>query len=347
MSDTISKNPLVQTITNGLAKPDLLDYLMHRQLPFTEEEYLESFVFLLRNDQLKSQAEEHLRAIPRSVKVAYVQKRDASHRVAYQIILESLDEREPEALVHVVQNNALPTEFLMKIAEQGPLPALESLLENQVQLIAYPELLNCMERNPELTPFISGKIKEIRDFYLKGGPAEEIPSEQVVGDVVEAIVQADGRGADGNEQDILELQQETLTTLQRINRMSVAERIKLAISGTRTERLILIKDANKMVQQAVIESPKVSDDEVMIHVRDLSLAGEVIAKIASSRDWTKNYNIMLGLVQHPKTPINRALAFIKQLHSRDLKLISQDKNISPVIRQLAINFVREKERVRS
>jgi len=100
------------------------------------------------------------------------------------------------------------------------------------------------------------------------------------------------------------------------------------------------------VQLAVIESPKMADDEVLIHTRNLSLSGEIIGKIANNREWTKNYSIIMALVQNPKTPIHRAISFIKQLHSRDLKLLIQDRNVNPVIRNLATNLQKEKERIK-
>jgi hypothetical protein len=56
--------------------------------------------------------------------------------------------------------------------------------------------------------------------------------------------------------------------------------------------------------------------------------------------------VLLALVENPKTPINRALGFVKQLHDRDLKLISRDRNTSPVIRVLAENLIKQKEKVK-
>jgi len=109
---------------------------------------------------------------------------------------------------------------------------------------------------------------------------------------------------------------------------------------------LLIKDPNKLVQVAVLESPKMADDEALIHVRNLSLPGEIIAKIAANRDWTKNYTIILALVENPKTPVSRAISFVKQLHDRDLKRLAKDRNVSPVIRTLTENLVKQKEKVK-
>jgi hypothetical protein len=72
------------------------------------------------------------------------------------------------------------------------------------------------------------------------------------------------------------------------------------------------------------------------------VAGEIIARVSQRRDWTKNYNVILELVQNPKTPIKDALSFVKQLHIRDLQLLSRDKNVNPTVRQLAMNYHREK-----
>ena len=146
--------------------------------------------------------------------------------------------------------------------------------------------------------------------------------------------------------DAVEIQQQALTTLQRVNRMNISERVRLAMTGNKTERLVLIKDANKMVQAAVLESPKMAVDEVLIHARNLSLPGEIIGKIAVNREWTKNYSVLLALVENPKTPVSRALSFVKQLHDRDLKLLARDRNVSPVIRTLAMNLEKQKEKVK-
>jgi hypothetical protein len=100
------------------------------------------------------------------------------------------------------------------------------------------------------------------------------------------------------------------------------------------------------LQAAVLDSPKMADDEVLIHVRNLSLPGEIIAKIANNREWSKNYTIILALVENPKTPVSRAISFVKQLHLRDLKLLSKDRNISPVIRNLAQNLEKQKEKIK-
>ena len=116
--------------------------------------------------------------------------------------------------------------------------------------------------------------------------------------------------------------------------------------GTKVERMILVRDPNKMVANAVIESPKITQEEISLLIKNRSVPGEIIGKIANNREYTKNYSIVLGLIQNPKTPITSAISFIKKLHVRDLQLIIRDKEVNPIIKTLAFNYHKEKSGVK-
>jgi hypothetical protein len=339
----IAKNPLVQKIAEGAPSADLLGYLLDRQLAFTDEEYLESLVFVLPIAEAAPRARQMLGEMPQPVKEQYVQKREADLKVVDFILQEALDIGYFNTLTLIVQNQGYPPEFILRIAKHGRAVVLESMLENQVRLIAFPEIMEMMEANPECNPYIRGRIGELRDFYLRPQAAEAIAESEVIAEV--ASVTAEEKKKDP-QLDAEQVKQEALTALQRINLMGVSERARLALTGSKTERLVLIKDSNKLVQTAVLDSPRMADDEVLIHVRNLSLPGEIIGKIANNREWTKNYTIILALVENPKTPVNRAISFVKQLHDRDLKLVARDRNISPVIRTVAENLVKQKEKIK-
>jgi len=339
----VSKNPLVLKIAQGSPSEELLQFLLSKQLAFTEEEYLESVVFVLPKAKHQERAREILGLIPQPVKEQYVQKKDAQLQVAEYILQEALEAGYYNTLTLIILNQGYPTEFLLRIASKGAAAVLETLLENQIQLIAYPEIMERMEANPNCNLFIRGRIQELRDFYLQPKAAQAIAEDEVIEELTTVITEEHAEEAAVDAQQV---KQVAMTTLQRINRMGISERVRLALTGSKTERLVLIKDSNKLVQTAVLDSPKMADDEVLIHVRNLSLPGEIIGRIANNRDWTKNYTIVLALVENPKTPVNRAMSFVKQLHDRDLKLLAQDRNISPVIRTLAQNLVKQKEKVK-
>jgi len=343
MTNLISKNPLVKKIIDGEVDSEVYDMLFAKQLPFTDEEYLESLVFLLKKEELKTPALKILKNVPEQIKTRYSEKRQANHRVAYYILIEALSSENIEQIIKIIHNQSLPLEFLVKIAELGNTNMLEMLLENQIKLIAFPNILDVMEKNSQVNNFIRGKIQEIRDFYLKEEKAALISEEDII-DNIQDIVQKDQEEQkdESGEITIEELQEKIVTTLQRINELSVPERVKLALTGTRTERMILIKDTNKLVALAVLESPKLTEDEILLTLRDRSISQEIIAKIANNRELSKNYTMILEMVQNPKTPLKKALGMITKLHLKDLKRLTFDKNVHYVVRNVAANLYKEK-----
>ncbi|MGE5344277.1 MAG: hypothetical protein ACM3SY_22650 [Candidatus Omnitrophota bacterium] len=349
MVQLVSHNPIIKKIAEGSAKEDIFDLLIARQLPFTEEEYLEAFVLILKNDAYKAKALEHLKQITESIKFSYIEKHTANPRVAFFVLLEALQTKNTRIIARMIRNQMFPSDFLLKIAEKGNAPMLEALLDNQIKLIAYPEIMDIMEKNPEASAFIKIKIKETRDYYLNKENVNPIAEADVLEDIKKMLAldqkKPDEPSEETQEQesDDSSLEKKTLTTLQEINAMSISERIKLAMSGTRTHRMILIKDSNKMVSLAVVESPKLTADEVMLIARNKSIPGDVIEKISRNREWTKNYTIITELVQNPKTPLKDALSFIGRLHIQDLKLLGRDKNVNPVVRQAAFQRFSQKD----
>jgi len=345
MNKIISNNPLVQKIIAGSGSDDVLDMLFNKQLPFTEEEYLECLVFFLGNADHKAKALPLLRQIPDSTKSSYVEKAGANHRVAFYVLLEALNFKNETIVGKIIRNQAFPPEFLQKIASSGTFPMLEMLLENQIKLIAFPDILDKIDANPNADNFIKSKTREIREFYLADQSKANIKEEEVLEDIRELSEKSPEKPEENDTESPPEeaIEDKTMTALQRINEMSVSERIKLALTGTRADRMILIRDPNKMVSLAVIHSPKLTQDEVSLIVKNRSLSLELINEITKNREWTKNYSIILELANNPKTPVKNVISYLNRFHTMDLKTLARDKNVSPVVRKLAFKLQQEKE----
>lgn len=349
---TVSKNPVLHQIVSGEAPEDLVDMLIARTLPFTEEEYLEALVYAGGYKGVREHALGLLKDIAETVKNSYVKRKEFDKQVFYYILQEALKYKTETVVGTIILNQCTPVEYLIKIAQVGTTRHLELLLENQIKLIAFPGILDEMEANASSNGFIKGKISEVRNFYLQDSDLHNIEPDEVIEDVV-ATIQEEGKVEEKSEATpdpstptTEEAEDEAMTLLQKINSLNTSGRIKLALTGTKTDRMILVRDANKMVALAVVSSPKISEDEVLMIIKNKSTPGEVISNIASNREFCKNYSIMLELVNNPKTPVREALGYIKKLHLRDLKQVCRDKNVSPVVRQLATNFVRQKDGIK-
>ena len=125
------------------------------------------------------------------------------------------------------------------------------------------------------------------------------------------------------------------STLQQLSTMTIAQRMTRAMKGSREERAILIRDPNKIVAAAVLSSPKLTETEVESIAKMANVSEEVLRIIANTRAWMKNYQVLLGLVRNPKTPVAVSMNMLARLSERDLKMISTDRNVPDVLRVTA------------
>ena len=125
------------------------------------------------------------------------------------------------------------------------------------------------------------------------------------------------------------------TALQRINAMNVAQRIALAMKGSREARTILIRDPNKIVGAAVLSSPKMTDSEIESIAKMASISDELLRIIANTRAWMKRYGVVVALAKNPKTPVAISMNLLARLTDKDLRMLSTDRNVAEVVRTTA------------
>ncbi|OHE55551.1 MAG: hypothetical protein A2Z47_08610 [Thermodesulfovibrio sp. RBG_19FT_COMBO_42_12] len=123
--------------------------------------------------------------------------------------------------------------------------------------------------------------------------------------------------------------------LQKIQSLSVGERLQLALKGGREIRSILVKDSNKQVMLSVLENQKITDSEVEMIARSRSVPEDALRLISKNREWLKNYAITFALVTNPKTPPGISVTLISGLKIKDLVLLDKNKNVPELIRSSA------------
>ncbi len=351
MEPLISKDPIVEKIVNGNPGEELLELLLSKNLPLRDEEYLETLVFVIPKKNYSNRAGENFVKIPPSVKLTYIKKKEANHNVARFILTNALHTEDNEIMIAAVNNQALPVDILMMIAEQGSYIVLTALLENQIKMIAYPEIMEAIEKNASADSFIKGKISEIREYYLQQEEIKPILKEEILEDLQDIADSAEIKEIlekvdEDNWLAEITVEEKTLSTLQKINNMKLPDKVKLALEGTKTERMILLRDPSKVVVKAVLGSPKISEDEILIFLKIKSIDKEFIGKIAKSKEWTKKYPVVQGLVHNPKTPVTEAMRLTRNLHHRDLVVLSRDRNANPVVMKFAKNLLNQRQGVK-
>ena len=136
--------------------------------------------------------------------------------------------------------------------------------------------------------------------------------------------------------------QKRMSPLQRISKMSVGERVQLAMKGSKEERYILIRDGSKVVSSAVLESPKLTDQEVETFAAMKNVQESVLRGIASKRKFMKLYPVIRALTSNPRCPLDVALALMKNLLVQDLRNLSMNKNVPDTLKKVAFKMFKEK-----
>jgi hypothetical protein len=251
------------------------------------------------------------------------------------------------ALEALAQNAACPEEALNLLASRDEAGVLDRLLRNEVLLIRCPASLGILQANGNLSPAQRDRLAEIRVHFVERPLPHVKPDDpplepDVTEQVVEAMVAAEDYERDPSTPSSSTSAQEQLmeeedtpekTAFFRILDMSTAEKVKLAFLGTPEERAILIRDSNRVVATSVLRSPRVSERDVEAYANMRSLTEEQVVIIANKRDWIRNYQVMLGVIRHPKTPPRLTMNFLPRVQDRDLKLLSKDRNLPEMTRQ--------------
>ena len=132
------------------------------------------------------------------------------------------------------------------------------------------------------------------------------------------------------------------TLLQEISAMTVAQRVKFAMKGGADARRVLIRDTNKVVQRAVLQSPRLTDQEVEAFASMANLTEEILRLIGKNRNFRKNYAVVRNLLNNGKAPLDVTLNLLPMLNPMDLKKLTMNKNVPETLRTTAIKLQRQR-----
>lgn len=136
----------------------------------------------------------------------------------------------------------------------------------------------------------------------------------------------------------VDLPSERISILNRIMKMGMKDRVKLAMKGDREARNILIRDPNRIVAQSVVQNPRITEQEIEKIAAMRSVPEDILRKIAADRQWSRSYAVVHNLARNPRTPIANTMNILSRLQLKDLSALSKNKNISDAVRRQALRL---------
>jgi hypothetical protein len=137
-------------------------------------------------------------------------------------------------------------------------------------------------------------------------------------------------------------EEEKLGLKQEISKMTTGQKIKLSYKGNKEVREILIRDRNKIVACAVVKSGRLSENEVKAIAGNRGVAEDVLRLLSMNREYMRKYPVKVAMAGNPKTPIPVAMSLVNQLHVKDLKVLSQNRNVSSAVFGAALKLFKQK-----
>ena len=373
---------MIELIRNSAVPAALMRTASKGALALPPEEMIEILVYLASHPIFGEQARMTLAAWDEAAAV----KVCADPTTTFEIIEYYLhpQNRRPALVPALLGNPSVPELDLQQLAQEPSAPLVAQMLQSP-RVLGSRNILHSMQSNPVLTPPQHHQVNEalralgetvaeeageaapageedtdlakfLAEHAHELAAAEDKPFEfahvddetkeieaaarQAAEEAAAAAVAAK-KAADDKEA------QERMSPLQKISKLTVGQRIQLAMKGNKEERFILIRDGAKLVSSAVLESSKLTDQEVETFAAMKNVQESVLRGIAGKRKFMKQYSVVRSLVNNPRCPLDVQMNLAKNLMNQDLKSLSLNKNVSETVRKLATKLFKERTEKKS
>jgi len=349
---TATGNPIVDAILGGTAPEHVRAAAARGALPIARGTLVHLMVHLLHDEveAIRIDAQNSVDALE-SVEIADA-LRDEACPSNVLIFFSKQAAHETELAECVAFHPSEPTAAVTVLAALGNTAVIDLVLTNEELLLRHSGLLEKLMHNPALGPNQRGRLLELlaRAAKLVDDAAEaeeETDAVEALGeededleavarvleiDVGELLSASEILGAEELEaSDDLEIR----NAFQRIVALNTAQKAILAMKGGREERLILVRDTNKVVSLGVLRNPRISDTEVEAIAKMRNVNEDVLRVVGTTRDWVKKYAVIQALINNPRTPQAVSVNFVKRLNNRDLKLLLSSREVPELVRRMA------------
>ena len=258
-------------------------------------------------------------------------------------------------LERIALNPAADDATLARLAGAPFKKIVDIISQNQKRILDAPDIVDALGNNPLTGRAVIEKILSFLGVNTLGdedlaAPADDAAISDSDAEAALRAILGDELGsfahelvAERSDSDTEAVSEGSLYTL--VQKMSVFQKIKLARLGNKEARGLLIRDRNKIVAMAAINSPKIGTNEVEAFAKSRNLSDEVLRAIARNRQWTRTYAIKLALAMNPKCPQPIAVRFVGFLRESDLRSIMKSKDVHRIVSTAAQRILSKKGKI--
>ena len=350
------QSDLRQSILAGKTPPNHRMAIARGLAPIPSAELLDLLICLREdsNPEIALQASQTLESWDKEGILAQLSQRDCSRAV-----LEFFAKPQYPGNLHqaIIANPATPGDIIATLALTAPAPLLESIMDNLTRIISFPDILKSIRKNPSATPSIHRIAQEIEyefmgdkraDYTIEKvdeiGAYDSISPEALHTYDLESEIPLEDLTLEGLPQDA---DQREIAITHKITSMSVTDKVRYALFGSREIRAVLIRDSNKEIARTVLRSPKLRENEVESIAAMRNISEDILRSIGNSREWTKSYAIVQNLVKNPKTPPTISQRLMFRLRAQDLMLMKADRSIPESVRHNAVRLLKQRNSSKS
>jgi hypothetical protein len=321
-------------------------------LPLEPHELATVLFFLLHDPdtEVKTLATASLEGLPESI--AYAAITADTHPAVLSHFAHI--HRESEAHCEKIALNPRTDDATLMFLASLPLRrVIEIISNNQERLLRSEDIVEALGANP-----LTGRavIERILTFLGVGDSDQDADDDmQDVADIGRDAAEAAVRALLGDDmaevarqlasEDASEDEETSKNLFAAVQKMSVMQKIKLARIGGKEARSLLIRDRNKIVSTSVIQSPKITETEIVSISKSRNISDEILRMISLNREWTKSNQIRFALATNPKCPQPVAIKFLNYLQERELRSIMKSKDVPSAISAHARRILTKKGKV--
>ncbi len=230
-------------------------------------------------------------------------------------------------LIMAALNQSIDDGTLKIIAETGPEEVIVLLAEDKARLLKKPFILDAIRKNPLASPTL---VNSLEHFIANPPQSLTADSNAAAEEAVESL-----KGRDEEAGGSKKPMPDEINLYKLVHEMSVGNKVKLALTGSKAARELLVKESNKLIAVSVLKNPRITEDEVLKLSSSKGIPEDILRIIGRNKEWVKNYSIKLNMVTNVKTPLAMSIKFMDQLLEKDLVKLSKSKNVPSVVASTA------------